>query len=85
MNEALKLGLNNAEVLHEISLTWLDLGCYKQVLESLESTIRAKASAVSAQPEKLRQLKQCAMKLKGKTSDDQEVIQQVLMQIKDIC
>lgn len=44
MNEAVKLELANGEVMHEIALSWLDLGCYKQVLEALESTIRIKAT-----------------------------------------
>lgn len=77
MNEAIKLGLNNAEVLHEIALTWLDLNCYKQLLETMENTIRVKCATIN-NVDKVRQLKQLAMKLKNKTAEDEEVIQQVL-------
>ena len=77
MNEAVKLELANGEVMHEIALSWLDLGCYKQVLEALESTIRIKATNCN-NVEKSRFLKQCGLKLKGKTAEDTEVIQLVL-------
>ena len=47
VNEAIKLGLNNSAVLHEIALTWLDLGCNKQVLEALEASLKVKAMAIN--------------------------------------
>ena len=56
MNEAIKLGLTNGDVMLEISMSWLDLGCYRQVLEALESTIRVKA-ATCASADKARILK----------------------------
>ena len=73
MNEAIKLGLNNGEVLHEIALTWLDLNCYKQLLEAMENTIRVKCATIN-NVDKVRQLKQLALKLKNKTAEDEDVI-----------
>lgn len=77
MNEAVKLGLANGEVMYEIALSWSDLECYKQVLEALENTIRIKA-ANCKDAELLRLYKQCALKLKGKTETDTETIINVL-------
>ena len=74
MNEAIKLGLTNGDVMLEIAMSWLDLGCYRQVLEALESTIRVKA-ATCANAEKARALKQCGLRLKGKTEADEDEIQ----------
>ena len=78
MNESLKLGLSNSEVLYEITLTWLELGnCMKQVLESLDAFIKCKAANISNQ-EKARQLRQLGMRLKDKTEKDEDVITDVL-------
>ena len=82
MNEAVKLGLANGDVLQEITLSWLDLGCDKQVFEALESTIKVKLTGCT-NADKARFLKQCALKLKGRTHEDTEVVQQVLQQVKD--
>ena len=73
MNEAIKLGLTNGDVMLEIAMSWLDLGCYRQVLEALESTIRVKA-ATCASADKARILKQCQQRLKDKTEADEEEI-----------
>lgn len=35
MNESIKLGISNTDVLHEIAISWLELGQMKQVLEAL--------------------------------------------------
>ena len=73
MNEAIKLGLTNGDVMLEIAMSWLDLGCYRQVLEALESTIRVKAAS-AASADKARILKQCQQRLKDKTEADEEDI-----------
>ena len=70
MNEAVKLGLTNGDVMSEIALSWLDLGCNAQMYEALESTIKVKAMNSSGNAEKLRFLKQCSLKLKGKTPEN---------------
>ena len=75
MNEAVKLGLTNGDVMAEIALSWLDLGCNSQTYEALESTIKVKAMNSSGNAEKLRFLKQCSLKIKGKTPEnDMQVI-----------
>lgn len=58
MNEAIKLGLTNGDVMLEIAMSWQDLGCYRQALEALENTIRVK-TATCASADKARILKQC--------------------------
>ena len=45
MNEAVKLGLTNGDVMHEISFSWLELGCMRQCKEALEWTIKVKSDA----------------------------------------
>ena len=83
MNEAIKLGLTNGDVMLEIAMSWLDLGCYRQVLEALESTIRVKAAS-AASADKARILKQCQQRLKDKTEADEEDIQAVLADVREV-
>ena len=45
MNEALKLGLTNGAVMHEIVLSWLELGCHSTVYEALNATIKVKSAS----------------------------------------
>ena len=83
MNEAIKLGITNGPVLHEIALSWLELGSMKQVLEALQCLIKSKI-ATSTAADKLRFFKSMALKLKDKTPDDVEVIQEVLRAVKGV-
>mmetsp|Transcript_26242 Transcript_26242/g.32824 ORF Transcript_26242/g.32824 Transcript_26242/m.32824 type:complete len:119 (-) Transcript_26242:258-614(-) len=48
MNEAIKLGITNAPVLHEIALSWLELGGMKQVLEALTALIKSRIATCTA-------------------------------------
>jgi len=73
MNEAIKLGISNADVLHEIAISWLELGQMKQVLEALLSLIKSRISSCTV-PDKLRFFKQLMMRLKDKTPEDVDLI-----------
>lgn len=66
MNEAIKLGLVNGDVVMEIAFTWHELGCIKEMLEALRATVKVKMATCN-NAEKARKLKQCAMNLKDKT------------------
>jgi len=81
MNEAIKLGISNASVLHEIALSWLELGQMKQVLEALKSLIKSRISTCTV-ADKVRYFKSLMMKLKDTTPDDAEIIQNVLRSVK---
>ncbi len=82
MNESIKLGLSDCDVLYEITLTWLDtVNSMKQVLESLDCLIKCKAAGAT-NSEKARQIRALGAKLKDKTEADEDVITEVLHQFK---
>lgn len=69
MNEAIKLGLMNGDVVMEIAFTLHELGSVKEMLEALRATIKVKMATCN-NVEKARKLKQCAMNLKDKSEAD---------------
>ena len=83
MNEAIKLGLSNGQTLIEICEAWLELGCMRQALETLDATIRVRAANCTV-AEKSRALKQLAMRLKDKTEADVDLIRQVFDEVSQI-